>query len=238
MIQLSILKIRGYGPWTLTLGSDREHELQVLQASVYGRLQRLFSERDCLVFPNRADEFFAVTNGLDMDGHRQILGSLDFDVSLSASIGTGSTPLEADRAAHRAGSSEAVSGTAGNADRACIMHLDVEDLTSRGQSRSPYEITSDIFSLYHKMSRFFLRHDSLAFFMGGDNFMVVADDKAKKAAPEFLEYAQKECGMRLNCGIGTGRTAREAARLATESLDTIRKMRKSGNRPGIYELPC
>ena len=31
MIQLSILKITEYGPWTLTLGSDREHELQMLK---------------------------------------------------------------------------------------------------------------------------------------------------------------------------------------------------------------
>ena len=32
MIQLTIIKITGYGPWTLTLGSDREHELQMLQS--------------------------------------------------------------------------------------------------------------------------------------------------------------------------------------------------------------
>ena len=35
MIQLTILKITGYGPWTLTLGSDREHELQMLQSKLY-----------------------------------------------------------------------------------------------------------------------------------------------------------------------------------------------------------
>ena len=40
MIQISILKIIGYGPWTLTLGSDREHELQMLQASLYRLLQK------------------------------------------------------------------------------------------------------------------------------------------------------------------------------------------------------
>ncbi|RNJ75572.1 MAG: GTP cyclohydrolase IIa [Nitrosopumilus sp. B06] len=232
MIQLSILQIRGYGPWTLTLGSDREHELQVLQASIYGRLQRLFSERNCLVFPNRGDEFFAVTNGLDSDGHKQILDSLDFDVDVSVLVGIGDTPLEADRAAHKSGACSP------DADEACIMHFDVENLTSRRQSRSPYETTLDVFSLYCEMSRFFLRYDSLAFFMGGDNFMVIAGNAAKKAAPEFLEHVQKKCKMRLNCGIGTASTAREAARLATESLDTIRRLRKSGKHPGIYELSC
>ena len=45
MIQLSILKITEYGPWTLTLGSDREHELQMLQASLYKKVQELFSAK-------------------------------------------------------------------------------------------------------------------------------------------------------------------------------------------------
>ena len=64
MIQLTIIKINGYGPWTLTLGSDREHKLQMLQASLYKEVQKLFSEKNCIVFLNRSDEFFAITNGL------------------------------------------------------------------------------------------------------------------------------------------------------------------------------
>ncbi len=51
MIQLSILKIDGYGPWTLTLGSDREHELQILQASLYVELQKEFSKKKLPCFP-------------------------------------------------------------------------------------------------------------------------------------------------------------------------------------------
>ena len=69
MIQISILKIIGYGPWTLTLGSDREHELQMLQASLYKELQKEFSKRNSLVFLNRADEFFVVSNGLNLEEH-------------------------------------------------------------------------------------------------------------------------------------------------------------------------
>jgi GTP cyclohydrolase IIa len=97
MIQLSILKISGYGPWTLTLGSDREHELQMLQASLYKEVQKLFSEKNCLVFLNRADEFFVVSNGLELDDHIQIQKSLKklFDVSLTVSIGFGESPFEA-----------------------------------------------------------------------------------------------------------------------------------------------
>ena len=77
MIQLSILKITGYGPWTLTLGSDREHELQMLQASLYKEIQKLFSEKDCLVFLNRSDEFFVITNGISLDEHVEIQKKLE-----------------------------------------------------------------------------------------------------------------------------------------------------------------
>ena len=50
MIQLTIMKITGYGPWTLTLGSDREHELQMLQSQLYNKLQELFSKKTVLFF--------------------------------------------------------------------------------------------------------------------------------------------------------------------------------------------
>ena len=50
MIQITIVKITGYGPWTLTLGSDREHEIQMLQASLYLQIQKLFSDKNGLVF--------------------------------------------------------------------------------------------------------------------------------------------------------------------------------------------
>ena len=63
------MKITGYGPWTLTLGSDREHELQMLQASLYQQVQNLFSQKNGLVFSNRSDEFFAVTNGITLKDH-------------------------------------------------------------------------------------------------------------------------------------------------------------------------
>ena len=77
MLQLTIMKIIGYGPWTLTLGSDREHELQMLQASLYQKVQELFSKKNGLVFPNRSDEFFAVTNQISLDDHIEIQKELE-----------------------------------------------------------------------------------------------------------------------------------------------------------------
>ena len=247
MIQLSILKISEYGPWTLTLGSDREHELQMLQASLYKEVQKLFSDKNCLVFLNRSDEFFVVTNGLELEDHIQIQKTLEqsFDIRLTVSIGYAESPFEANLKAYEGKKNEIILNKEHNIFgfvngktelQVSILHLDVDDLSSKRKTNSPYEISSIIFELYSKMSKFFLKKKSLTFFMGGDNFMVISSDDAKHSVKEFLDLAKKD-GITLNCGIGTGRTAREAVKLATKSLDTIREIRDSGKeKPEIYEL--
>ena len=248
MIQLTIIKINGYGPWTLTLGSDREHELQMLQASLYKEVQKLFSEKNSLVFLNRSDEFFAITNGLSLQDHIEIQKKLEstFDLKLSMSIGYAESPFDANLKAYEGKKSliflnkehNIYGFLNGKSDhKVTIMHLDVENLTSARKTKSPYEISSSIFQLYAKMSEFFLEKKDMTFFMGGDNFMVVSNKNTKENAREFLDLIKKEQGITLNCGIGTGKTAREAVKLATESLDTIRKIRESGKeKPEIYEM--
>ena len=250
MIQISILKINGYGPWTLTLGSDREHELQMLQASLYKQIQDLFSKKNCLVFLNRSDEFFVVTNGLNLDDHIEIQKKLEdsFDIQLSVSIGYGDSPFEANLKAYDGKKNEVILNKEHNIfgyidtnsnKSVSIMHLDVDDLTSRRKTYSPYEISSIIFNLYAKMSKYFLSKNSLTFFMGGDNFMVVASDDAKNSIQEFINSVKCDEQIILNCGIGHGKTAREAVKLATKSLDTIREIRDSGKeKPDVYELSC
>jgi GTP cyclohydrolase IIa len=251
MIQITILKIIGYGPWTLTLGSDREHELQMLQASLYKQLQALFSQKNGLVFLNRADEFFIVTNGIDLSNHLEIQKKLesDFDIRLSMSIGYGKTPFDANLKAYKGKESNIFLDEEYNIygyiseksqdHNVTIMHLDVDDLTSTRKQNSPYEISVIIFDLYAKMSKFFLDKQSLSFFMGGDNFMVIADKQAKDSVKEFLDSTRRD-DIIINCGIGNANTAREAAKLATKSLDTIRQIRDEGKeeKPEIYELSC
>jgi len=250
LIQLTIIKIIGYGPWTLTLGSDREHELQILQASLYKQVQKLFSEKNGLVFLNMSDEFFVVSNGITLEDHIDIQKKLQksFDLNLSMSIGYASNPFDANLKAHEGKISKLILNkehsiygflNGKSNQKVTIMHLDVENLTSKRQKKSPYEISSMIFKLYSKMSEFFLNKKSIAFFLGGDNFMIVANDSAKESARQFLDATRKDLEISLNCGIGVGKTAREAAKLATRSLDTIREIRDSGKeKPEIYEISC
>lgn len=251
MIQLTIIKINDYGPWTLTLGSDREHHLQILQASLYKQVQQLFSEKNCLAFLNRSDELFAVTNQLTLDDHIIIQKKLakEFDLKLSMSIGFAQTPFDANLKAYEGKKSSVILNKEHNiygfingqdGQKVTIMHFDVEDLTSKRKTQSPYEVSSTMFKLYSSMSEFFLDRKSMAFFMGGDNFMVVvSDDDAKELARKFIDLTKNNLGLLLNCGIGIGKTSREAAKLATESLDKIREIRDSGkDKPEILETSC
>jgi GTP cyclohydrolase IIa len=250
LIQLCILKINGYGPWTLTLGSDREHELQILQAKLYGELQKIFSEKNCLVFQNRSDEFFAVSNGMNLNDFVEIQKQIRklFSINLSISIGFGNTPFEANLKAYEGKKNKKfldkeneIFGFLNNESQSevTIMHFDVEDLTSRRNTLSPFEISEIIFELYYEMLKFFRKINSLTFFMGGDNFMVVCSEDAKKNAQSFIDIVKKDHGIILNCGIGHAKTSREAASFATKSLDTIREIRNSGKeKPEVYELKC
>ena len=167
---------------------------------------------------------------------------------LTISIGYGNTPCEANLKAYEGKKNEIILNKEynifgfvnGKSDsKVSIMHLDVDNLTSKRQANSPYEISSMIFELYSKMSKFFLKKNSLTFFMGGDNFIVIASDDAKNSVQNFIDMIKSDDKISLNCGIGNGYTAREAVKLATQSLDTIREIRDSGKeKPEVYELSC
>ena len=101
--QTTVIKLEGYGPWTLSLGSDREYSLQILQSKIYADLQESFSCKNGLVFSNRFDEFIAITNQINVGEHGRIYDDLSkkYDkVKLSMTIGIDETPLKSNKRAH------------------------------------------------------------------------------------------------------------------------------------------
>lgn len=249
MIQLTIIRIEGYGQWTLTLGSDREAQLQMLQARIYHDVQRLFSERDSIVFFNRFDEYFAITNGLGVGDHLHIqheLTKLYDNMLMSMTIGAGKTAFEANLNAYRTrkegrmldGNSRIFGSVQPQADVAQIMHIDIDSSAKVGNWLSPYELTALIMKIYSRLAEEFLKHDSLAFFLGGDNVMVISNGMAKEQADVVLKKVTAGNDIKLNCGIGIGKTGRRAAEAATKALDTIRDLREEGKIQTIYEIQC
>ena len=249
MIQLTIIRIEGYGQWTLTLGSDREAQLQMLQARIYHDVQRLFSERDSIVFFNRFDEYFAITNGLGVDDHLHIqheLTKLYDNMLMSMTIGAGKTAFEANLNAYRTrkegrmldGNSRIFGSVQPQADVAQIMHIDIDSSAKVGNWLSPYELTALVMKIYSRLAEEFLKHDSLAFFLGGDNVMVISNGMSKEQADVVLKKVTAGNDIKLNCGIGIGKTGRRAAEAATKALDTIRDLRGEGKIQTIYEIQC
>ena len=67
--------------------------------------------------------------------------------------------------------------------------------------------------------------------------MVISNDEAKTSVQDFINMIKHDDKISLNCGIGNAKTGRDAAKLATKSLDTIREIRDSGKqKPDVYEL--
>jgi GTP cyclohydrolase IIa len=249
MIQLTIIRIEGYGPWTVTLGSDREAQLQMLQARIYHDVQRLFSSKDGIVFFNRFDEYFAITNGLSVDDHREIqreLAKSYKNLTMSMAIGSGKTAFEANLDAYRARKEDKtldrearIFGSAHKeVDLAQIMHIDVDSSTKVGNRLSPYEVTALVMKIYSRLAEEFLKYNSLAFFLGGDNVMVISNGMTKEQADKAIKKVTDGIDIKLNCGIGICRTGRRAAEAATKALDTIRDLRKEGKIQTIYEIRC
>jgi len=249
MIQLTIIRIEGYGQWTLTLGSDREAQLQMLQARIYHDVQKLFSQKDSIVFFNRFDEYFAITNGLDVDDHLDIqheLTQLYDDMLMSMTIGSGKTAFEANLNAYRTRKEEPIveskarifGNVQSHSDIVQIMHIDIDSSAKVGTWLSPYELTALVMKIYSRLAEEFLKYNSLAFFLGGDNIMVISNGMAREQADEVLKKVTAGNDVKLNCGIGIGRTGRKAAEAATKALDTIRDLREMGKIQTIYEIQC
>jgi GTP cyclohydrolase IIa len=251
-MHLTVIKIDRYGPWTLTLGSDRESALQMLQARIYFDIQRLFSEKHCIVYPNRFDEYFAITNGLlisDLVDIQRELTKLYPQLGFSMALGDGDTPTQADRSAFDArknGVQIASRGIYGHdlhgnqlgnhMTDIRIMHIDVSGLSKLNLEMSPYQVTSMIFGIYSRLVDKFMEKDCLTFYLGGDNFMVVASNILKEEVENILLGITEDTRIPLNCGIGKGKTGREAAMIATKALDKIRELRDNGTHVSIYEI--
>jgi len=76
MIQMTLIQIDNYGPWTVTPRPRTESDLQMLQASLFADLNNHFGNKKGLVFFTRFDNLLAISNGLDEEDHLRIQRSI------------------------------------------------------------------------------------------------------------------------------------------------------------------
>lgn len=251
-IQITLIQVDNYGPWTLSLGPGREPYLQVLQSELYAELQRLFALKGGLVFHGRLDNMLALTNGMSIKDHADIQERISqlFPITISMGIGAGKSPAEAQHRATKAiqnkGSSRherrkgvlAVEGSlkSGKDGFVQIAHVDVNNITRLTDSWSAYDIFVSMLKAYGAMAEEFLRMDSLVFFIGGDNFLVVSNGVTEDDYKEALRRVSEKTGLEMKAGIGIGRSATETLELASKALDKIRRTKTGQKDPSSFPV--
>ena len=242
-VQVTLVQLDNYGPWTATLGSDREHRLQILQADLYSSIEEKFARKEGLAFFNRFDEVLAVSNGITIEDHREIMDAVqnEFPVTISMGVGVAQTPFQAQLAASRLLQAKgSAQSSARSSVIACertldpnrsyvqIAHFDIDGVTQTHTDRlSAYETSMQVMSLYTELMQSFRSRDTLLFYLGGDNFMGVADGINTDEISSLIDQYRSR-GINLKCGIGIARTGRRAAELATKNVDLIRDVKGTG----------
>jgi GTP cyclohydrolase IIa len=240
--QVTLIQIDNYGPWTVTPEPRREVDLQTLQSRLYADLSQLIGNREGYVFFTRFDNMVAVTNGLDVDAHALIQESIGnrYPVTVSLSIATGSSPaaalgtatdqLQDAGSAQDDGRTEILRGDPlpeaerGETD-VQIAHFDVNDATAKYTDRlNEFDSFINIEQGYAELMRYMRRaHDSLSFFVGGDNIIVVCDAIEESGYLDAIAHVREAVGVDLKVGVGLDRTARDAGMAAKHALEVCRE---------------
>ncbi|WP_178917441.1 GTP cyclohydrolase III [Natronomonas gomsonensis] len=240
--QVTLIQIDNYGPWTVTPEPRREVDLQTLQSRLYADLSQLFGNREGYVFFTRFDNMVAVTNGLDADAHALIQESVGnrYPVSISLSIAVDSAPAEAlgvatdqlqdagsaqDRGRTEVLRGDTLADDERTDDDVQIAHFDVNDATEKYTDQlNEFDSFINIEQGYAELMRYMRKaHDSLSFFVGGDNIIAVCDAVDREGYADAIEHVNEAVGVELKVGVGRARNAQSAGMAAKHALETCRE---------------
>ncbi|MGC9517223.1 MAG: GTP cyclohydrolase III [Methanomicrobiales archaeon] len=238
MIQMTLIQIDNYGPWTVTPTPRAEADLQILQAELYADIQRQFAAKQGLVFFTRFDNMLAVSNNVDVEDHLRIQRSIGnrYPITISMGVGAAETPYEAQR---NATTSLQGYGGAQSEERSEILaidgmvkkeesfvqiaHIDINGITDSLTDIIPAYDTSFIVNrVQHFLMKKLIEKGSLLFFIGGDNFMSPCNGLKPEGLLKIIEEIKDETNIALKAGVGKAPTAEKAANLADLALEEIR----------------
>ncbi|MWG36083.1 GTP cyclohydrolase IIa [Halomarina oriensis] len=240
--QVTLVQIDNYGPWTVTPEPRREVDLQTLQSRLYADLSQLFGNREGYVFFTRFDNMIAVTNGLDHEAHALVQESVRNRYPVTVSLGTGVDPSpavalgDATTVVQNGGSAQdadrrevldgAVLAAADRADDDVqLAHFDVNDATGKYTDRlNEFDTFINIEQGYAALMRYMRQeHDSLSFFVGGDNIISVCPALGEAEYRDAIDAVYEEVGVELKVGVGRSRTAQGAGMAAKHALERCRE---------------
>ncbi|WP_299269317.1 GTP cyclohydrolase III [Halorientalis sp.] len=240
--QITLIQIDNYGPWTTTPEPRREVDLQTLQSRLYADISQLVGNREGYAFFARFDNLVTVTNGLDRNAHRLIQNSVAnrYPVTASVSIGVDSQPITALGTASRqlqaAGSAqdserreiltgETLPGTDRADEDVQIAHFDVNDATKKYTDElNEFDTFINIEQGYAELMRHMRHaHDSLSFFVGGDNVIAVCSAMDESDYHEAIRHVRDVVDVDLKVGVGRARMAQRAGMDAKHALEDCRE---------------
>ncbi|MFB6302494.1 MAG: GTP cyclohydrolase III [Haloferacaceae archaeon] len=239
--QVTLIQIDNYGPWTVTPTPRREVDLQTLQSRLYADVSQLFGNREGYAFFARFDNMIAVTNGLDIDDHALVQESIGnrypvtasmsvaVDPSPVAALGRASERLQSAGSAQDDGRREILRGeTLADADRTeedvQIAHFDVNDATGKYTDQlNAFDSFIRIEQGYAELMRYMRRaHDSLSFFVGGDNVIAVCSALDPEDYRDAVDHVGEAAGVDLKVGVGRSSAAQAAGMAAKHALEVCR----------------
>ncbi|AXR78306.1 GTP cyclohydrolase III [Natrarchaeobaculum sulfurireducens] len=239
--QVTLVQIDNYGPWTVTPEPRREADLQTLQSRLYADISQFVGNRGGYVFFTRFDNMIAVTNGLSMDDHALLQESVGnrYPVTLSLGVATATSPVQAlaDATEHvqDAGSAQdenrreclegrIVDDTSRTTEDIQIAHFDVVNATGNYTDElNAFDTFIEIEQGYAELMRHMrYAHDSLSFFVGGDNVIVVCPDLEKPDYEEAISHVKAAVDVTMQVGVGRGENAHDAGYAAKHALETCR----------------
>jgi GTP cyclohydrolase IIa len=241
---MTLVQIDNYGPWTVSPQPKLEADLQILQAELLAELERQFGKIGALVFPTRLDNFLAITSGVSLDAHKEVLRAVNgkFPVTVSMGVGAAQTPykaqVQATLALQKAGGSQSsrrrgvlVGNPAKDPgeDWVQIAHMDVNHSTLFTDSKPIYDTHMLLQRTHIALMSSLLEKDALVFYTGGDNFMAASNGVGTEDLTGIFLEVKQALGIELKAGVGAARTAVKAAQLASEELHSIRKGKARGS---------
>jgi GTP cyclohydrolase IIa len=236
-IQVTVIQLDNYGPWTVTPEPKLESELQILQAKIYAYLQEKFAKLGGVVFHARQDNLIAVTNGIDIEHHKSIAQEFAREFPLTASMGIGigrqayEAQVNATLALQGAGSSRSAQRRAAVVGEVLgdrlpgwvkVAHADINHSTLFTDTKPIYDTHLLIQHTYNELADQFLQKGALVFYMGGDNFIALINGLDDGAVVQVFKHIKRRLGVELKAGIGEAPSPLKAVHLASKALQEIR----------------
>ncbi len=236
MVQITLIQLDNYGPWTVTPRPRRESDLQSLQADIYSDLSRAFGAHGCVAFYNRFDNVVAVSDGMDREDHRRIQQTIDnrYPVTVSLTISSAATPKQAVRTASELMQAEGSAQDStresrlvyqgGSGEGVEIAHFDVEDATRRYTDEvDAFEANLRIQRTYTELAaEMWEEHSSTTYFVGGDNYISVTPGLEERDYRSVVDRVEGSTGTELRVGVGEASRPSDAGMKAKEGLEESR----------------